>query len=499
MKKILALVLAVILAAGCGIAAAEGQKAPDFILEGFDGEGSTRSWDTNLFFTRMEEKTGISFQFREYTQYTRWEERKRAIALGEDLPDVLFKAELNAGEIRDLYAAGILIDLKPYLEEHAPDLMKILQERPDVLAAISMEDGAIPALPAINELQNNDVMWINTSWLQRLKLEAPTDADSLKEVLRAFRDQDPNVNGKKDEVPLAFLSMWELRFLAHGFGIIDNDYYVTAKDGTVTSDLTSEKNREFLTWLHELWTENLIDHNGFIMSDNLRTVTDENKPMTYGLIMSSSPVTVIPAASLSQYTVMDPLSYGGAQQYRDLTGDVIRGTFAVTKRCAQPEKLVSWVNYLYTEEGAIMSQYGLEGKEYNYRDDGDWEWTEDTTTVAQYMIPATTIGTGAAMPGICPVDFQLKYSDKNARDDIAALIAFRKYLVLPFPYVTLSKEDEAEIARIQKDLSAYAETAMARFVTGDVALDDTQWAAFCKTAEEKGLGRMIEIWQKYVR
>jgi putative aldouronate transport system substrate-binding protein len=293
--------------------------------------------------------------------------------------------------------------------------------------------------------------------------------------------------------------MWELRFLGHAFGIIDNDYYVTAKDGTVTSGLTSDQNREFLSWLHELWTENLIDHNGFIMSDSLRTVTDESKPMTYGLIMSSSPVTVIPAASLSQYTVLDPLSYDGIQQYRDLSGDVIRGTFAVTKRCAQPEKLVSWVNYLYTEEGAIMSQYGLEGQEYNYRDDGAWEWTEDTTTVAQYMIPATTIGTGAAMPGICPVDFQLKYSDKDAKDDIAALMAFRKYLVLPFPYVTLSKEDEAEIAKIQKDLSAYAETAMARFVTGDVPLDDTQWAAFCKTVEDKGLSRMIEIWQKYVR
>ena len=63
--------------------------------------------------------------------------------------------------------------------------------------------------------------------------------------------------------------------------------------------------------------------------------------------------------------------------------------------------------------------------------------------------------------------------------------------------VLLSKEDETEIAGIQKELLVYAETAMARFVTGDVPLNDEQWEIFCKTAEEKGLGRMIEIWQKY--
>ena len=162
MKRFIGLILVLILAMGCcGISHAEGQKAPDYILEGFDGESSTRNWETNLFFERMEEKTGISFQFREYTSYSSWQERKRAIGNGEDLPDVLFKAELNAGEIRDMYEAGILTDLRPYLEEYAPDLWKLLQENPDYLASISMPDGAIPALPAINTLQNNDAMWIN--------------------------------------------------------------------------------------------------------------------------------------------------------------------------------------------------------------------------------------------------------------------------------------------------------------------------------------------------
>ena len=149
----------------------------------------------------MEDQTGISFQFREFTSYTRWTERKKAIAQKEDLPDVLFKAELNTDEIRDMYEAGVLIDLKPYLEKYAPDLWQLLEDHPDIRESITMPDGAIPALPAVNELQNNDVMWINSEWLKKLKLETPTTARELTEVLRSFRNGDPNGNGKKDEIP----------------------------------------------------------------------------------------------------------------------------------------------------------------------------------------------------------------------------------------------------------------------------------------------------------
>ena len=500
MKRIISLVIAAILLLACfGSAAAQGQDAPDYILEGFDGENTYRVWDQNLFFARMEEKTGISFEFREYTQLSAWKERKTALKEKENLPDVLFKADLDASDIRDMYDAGVLIDLKPYLEEYAPVVWRLLQEDPDLLAAVSMADGAIPALPAINTMQNNDAMWINTKWLQRVKMDAPTDAASLKEVLTAFRDGDPNSNGQKDEVPLTFVSMWELRFLGHAFGITDNDYYLSVKDGKVTSSLTTEENRAFLTWLHELWEENLLDHNGFSLSDSMRQVTDENAVIRYGLIMSSTPLTVLPSNALGNYQILLPLEYEGKRVYRDLTGNVIRGTFAITSHCAEPEKLVSWVNYLYTEEGALMAQYGLENEEYTFREDGLWEWNEDLTTVAQNLMPEKTIGTGTPAPGITPVDFQILYNDEETRRDIQQLMGLKEYTVLPYPLVTLSKEDEAAIAKIQKELAAYAETTMARFVTGDIPLDDEQWGTFCRTVEEKGLNEMIALWQKYIQ
>ena len=63
-----------------------------FSMAGFDGDSSNHVWDNNAFFTRMQDRTGVSFTFTEYTDFTKWQAAKQAMATGGELPDVLFKA-----------------------------------------------------------------------------------------------------------------------------------------------------------------------------------------------------------------------------------------------------------------------------------------------------------------------------------------------------------------------------------------------------------------------
>ena len=499
MRKIVAVLLALMLSGGiCAAFAEQTQKAPDYIMEGFDGDSATRAWENNLFFSRMQEKTGISFQFRQHNSTEGWTSRKQEIAAGTDLPDVLFKASLSEKDIQDMYAAGVLIDLKPYLAEYAPDLWALLQENEAWMKAVTLPDGAIPALPGINTLQNNNMLWINTSWLKNLKLDMPASPEELTETLRRFRDGDPNRNGQKDEIPLSFLGMWELRFLGQAYGMIDNDYYVTLRDGKVTSSLMSEENRSFLTWLHQLWEENLLDHNGFNTADSLRQITDEKAAIPYGAFFSISPSTVVPAAAMDQFEVVQPFAWNGKTVYRDLLGDVIRGTFAVTSACAKPEKLVSWVNTLYTEEGARMAQYGLEGEEYVWEENGTWNWNASMETVANVFLQDHTIGEGGVLPGISDWQFQKKYANDSIRKTVEAMEKLKSVSVIPYPPVYLNGEDRARIAELQYNLSDAADRAMACFVTGDVTLDAAHWTEFCEPIRKLGLEEMIQIWQKAV-
>lgn len=106
------------------------------------------------------------FTFDQSTEYSAWQQKKTAFFAEGNLPDVLFKAELNTEEILRYYEAGQLIDLRPYLESCMPNLSALLAEHPDWAQAITLPDGAIPALPTLNPLQNNNAMWINQTWLK---------------------------------------------------------------------------------------------------------------------------------------------------------------------------------------------------------------------------------------------------------------------------------------------------------------------------------------------
>ena len=498
MKKAMAVFLSLLMLMGLLPAWAEDLQAPDYVLEGYDGDGTNHDWENNLFFQRMQEDTGIRFEFRQYTAEDQWQARKEQIAQGEDLPDVLFKAGLTDAETLAMAEAGLLLDLKPYLEEHAPDLWAILQAHPDDLAAITLPDGTIPALPGINELPANNLIWINQTWLKNLRLEVPTTAEELTEVLRAFLTGDPNRNGRADEVPLSVLGMWDLRFLAHAFGIVENDYYVSLQGGKVTSALTSENNRAFLSWLHQLWEEELLSHQSFTTVDSLRQVTDEKAAITYGVFLSNSPLTVVPTSAMDQYVVLDPLTSEGSQRYRDLVGSLTRGTFALTKGCKEPERMVAWVNRLYTEEGSILMQVGKEGEEFFWTEEGTWEWMMDLQTVAIDVLPNATLSDGGIAPGIITRDFQQKYEDAATGRLIGEMVRVQEFAETPYPQVWLSTEDAKEVARLQAEIAPFAEKRMAEFITGDVVLDDASWQEFGQELARRGLEDMIAIWQKYV-
>lgn len=405
-------------AAGAG---AEAPHAPDYVMEGYDAASTGHDWETNLFFSRMQEDTGISFEFRQVTDETRWKERKDLILAGEDLPDVLFKAALTDEETLAMAEAGILIDLTPYLAEYAPDLWALLEAHPDWKEAITLPDGTIRALPSLNELPANNLIWINSAWLKTLKLEMPETAEEFTEVLRAFLTRDPNRNGREDEVPLSVLGMWDLRFLGHAFGMTDNDCYISLRDGKAVSMLTSENNRAFLTWLHQLWEENLLSHAAFSTVDSMRQMSDKNSVPVYGVFLSYSPMTVMPTDAMSQYTVLPALRYEGERSYRDLLGPVTRGTFALTRSCRNPEKMIAWVNRLYTEEGSILIQTGRENEEYFWNEDGNWEWTADLETVANEVLPSATLSDGSAAPGLITASFQEKYAETRTQALVAAM------------------------------------------------------------------------------
>ena len=486
LKRLLCLILALLLP--CAALA-------EYTMAGCDETGTYRDWNTNLFFRRMEEKTGVRFTYRQYTDAAEWTRAKAEMrADSADLPDVLFKARLTAGECMSLLERGVLIDLRPYLPECCPNLTALLRAHPEYEQAITLPDGRIAALPAISEQATQNCVWLNREWLNALGLAMPTTAEELTEVLRAFKTQDPNHNGKSDEIPLAFIGAFDLKFLGHAFGLIANDYNLHAVDGQAVFVPLEAQFRPFVEWLRALFAEGLLDPQGFVTSDTLRTVDKDTATNKYGGMLATLPTSFLPASWVNNYAVMPPLTYEGQAIYRSFVGPVIGGAFAVTVACENVPEILGWVDQFYTEEVYVMATVGLENIDYVIDGDGTWRMTAATQNNS-YFNGETLLSSGSPYPSYATEAFQRRYHDQTVArlsDEIAKVDGVAER---PFPYYALTPEQAAEIAPLQSAIGRLVDESIGRWVTGETEISDASFAAFEQALNDAGLPAFMDFWQ----
>src|SRR5690606_31474844 len=100
-------------------------------------------------------------------------------------------------------ANGQIIPLDGMIEAgYAPNLSRLMEEDEGIRKAITSADGHIYSLPNISEADGRiSSSWINQKWLDHLGLDMPATVEEFYEVLKAFKERDPNQNGLADEVP----------------------------------------------------------------------------------------------------------------------------------------------------------------------------------------------------------------------------------------------------------------------------------------------------------
>ena len=466
-----------------------------FVFAGFDGRDTERVWAQNGFFTEMQARTGVTLTFQQYASDAEWQAAKTAMAQpGAQLPDALFKASLTREEEQTLYDAGVIIDLKPLLAASCPHLWQLLEEHPDILERVSLPGGQIVSLPYVTFAPTQNCMWINRKWLTQLKLGMPTDLASLEMVLLAFKTSDPNRNGRADEIPLAYMGIFDLNFLSHAFGFIMNDYHIYARDGQAVFAPMTDEWVDMIRWLRDMYAEGLLDRDGFFTSDSLRAVTSADTAQTYGVFLNTALTNLVQAEWLADYELLMPLQYNGEQRYRSLWGNVIPGTFAITSACADPARLLGWVDTLYTQEGAILASLGKENVDYVVDGDGTWRLTDRVSAGVTYTA-SELISSGAAAPGVSSDEFQLTYSDANIVRVVRDTLRMNAYCELPFPAYSLTEAQAAEILPLQDAIGKETDLQACRWILGRDELTDESVTAFRERLEGLGLGQFMAFWQ----
>jgi len=186
------------------------------------------------------------------------------IAAGE-MPNVFFP--FNGNEA-DLARNGAIADLTDLLPEHAPKLWKLIPE--EVWNIVKANDptgqGRIYWVPGINSYEKTTGL-IRKDWLETLGLEMPKTQEEYVNVLKAFKEQDPNGNSQADEIPTG--GRENARWMDHLFnqygiamveGFPDWDVYA----GELTFSAVTPNMKDALAFISTLYKEKLMDQETFL-------------------------------------------------------------------------------------------------------------------------------------------------------------------------------------------------------------------------------------------
>jgi putative aldouronate transport system substrate-binding protein len=420
-----------------------------------------------------------------------------------NLPDVIetsWKSVLKGPDaaIED----GIIIRLNELIDLYAPNFKKFLKENPAVDKQIRTDTGTIYAFPFIRGhefLMTFHGPTFRSDWLKKLNLPVPTTIDEWEIVLRAFRDKDPNGNGKKDEIP--FYLNYRLVInplyvnLVGAWGIGGAFYHVNNK---VKFGPIEPQFKDMLIKLNQWYKEGLIDRDFATMDQKIIDAKVTNHLLgslfmntgggigKYAGLMANDP-------TFSLVGAPNPTMKKGEVPALSQVDFAFNGNnmAAITTKAKNPEQIVKWLDYAYGEQGHMLFNFGVEGLAHTMVN-GYPKYTDlimnnpNKLTINQAMSAHFRSAFGGPF-----------VQDKRYFEQFAALPEQRDAVEqwskakneLRIPPTTLTAKESELFSKIMADVNTYTEEMMVKFIIGAEPIDN--FDKYVKTIKAFGIDTAI--------
>ncbi|MCI8622250.1 MAG: extracellular solute-binding protein [Provencibacterium sp.] len=488
--------------------------------------------DQNEFYKWYEEKTGVHINFTEVPAAAMVEQVNLMLVSG-DYPDMMMCCGASLGvtpSLEMLYGSqGVFLPLNSYIEKWGKETQEVFSLYSGQLpAAITATDGNIYSLPNINDCYHctyTGKLWINQTWLDTLKLPAPTTTEEFREVLRAFKNNDPNGNGKADEIPIMGSKAYGSNgnpnlFLLNSFLYCPNspDMLYVDDNGKVACAATQPEYKDGLAYIRSLVEEGLLDASTYTQTgDQLKQFAIDPEGMKLGAYphMTATNITDTidntPDQRTKNYGPLAPLKGPAGYQNTPITGQpYYSGYFIITSACENPELAFRWADGLYSEECTLNSQIGMPDTGRIIPTEGSKGINGEPALYQSIKIPAGTDNFVRAQNITLArrtSDFRLAqyvdYSDPDyrIRDNEVRLFEATRDFYEPYahaqnhlPDAYLTEEEASEVAQLTSTVSSYIEEQMVLFILGSRDLD-TEWDSYLKEFDSMNLNRLLEIRQ----
>lgn len=202
--------------------------------------------------------------------------------------------------------------------------------------------------------------------LESLNMDEPTTMEELHDVLVAVKESGV-------PYPLMISQNGASEFL-FGYGLNYTPWTVTSDDKIVYT-YTQDGAGKYLETMRQWYAEGLIDPNftGFNFFMDLPVSVETNANFMYSVCLSfghdlyNSGRISNPDAFLQPYL---PPAITVPESVKSYAQEVTKNPAFITTSCKNPELAAKWLDYLYTDEAAVLMNYGVQGVTFDYDENG---------------------------------------------------------------------------------------------------------------------------------
>ncbi|WP_246067194.1 ABC transporter substrate-binding protein [Paenibacillus koleovorans] len=479
----------------------------------------------------VEEQTNIQIEWEVAPEGPEAQTKLNVVLASGDYPDIIMNFGVTNTQQLTYGQQGVFIPLNDLIDKYGVEMKKnMFGKFPNARAEITASDGKIYALPVISECYQcsyGQKMWIYKPWLDKLGLKVPTTTDEFYTVLKAFKEKDPNGNGKADEIPLtgsiegnhtrideflmnAFV-LNSVKDFSGAFTIEDGRHMYVDK-GKVVPAFTQQGWKDGLKFLNKLYAEKLLDPQTFTQNLKQLKTIGENKEAIVGATSAIGVGTFTqyggPSGRWSEYVAVPPLKGPTGLQVAPYNPDAIRpGEFIITKAAKHPEVAIRLADFLYNEDVTWRLQKGTEGLNWRKANPGEVDMMGRQAVFAQLApIAEEKSNNSWFQRGVFATPDAQRYTSvvdpKAPKPQPVILYEATKNLYEPYaqkpdtmiPTLFFTVDQSKQVVDYSKTISTYVDEMIARFVTGDLDIDKN-WDSYLNQLKSMNLQKLMDIYQ----
>lgn len=423
------------------------------------------------------EKTGVTLDAEFDVGAGGGESKVALMAASGDVPDLIFAK----GELSKLIDAGLILDLTDLIEEHAPNIKKIFGDNMNRLK-YSNEDPAIYSIVTNMGVDNQYFdatggFEIQHRVLKELGYPEVRTLQDYENVLKEYYAKHPTIDGQPT-IPLTLSADdWRIMITVTNPAFIttgapdDGEYYVDPQTYEAKLHYKRAEEKEYFRWLNHMYNEGLLDKDTFVQKeDQYKAKIASGRVL--GLIDQEwgymDAENALKAAGKEDYTYAHfPVTL--SEEYVDHSfqpAGVDGYGIAITTECEDPVRAIKFLDWLASDEGQVLRNWGIEGKHYTVDADGTRVIPAEITERRMNDTANFTKETGLGNPAGMYAAMSARYGD-GVKDSTG------NYYTINFPEQIVELYSEAE----KESLKAYNATTWKDLFPQESDFEPKEWGA----------------------